>query len=177
MGEARVLSASDRDFFRRIGQIAFSNPFSDDRAQRVRELAGDAMRSGMADSEALNAVIGRRLQALDAEGRIELRRLAADDASCLKPALLFDVYHRHLRSLDALIERQASRRETRVDAPLADRLLGELVPRFRRGRSGAMRRAVSSIAPGVLLHRGRVGGRKPVDETVAPRAVEQRLHS
>lgn len=76
MGEARVLSVSDRDFFRRIGQIVFSNPFSDDRAQRVRELAGDAMRPGMADSEALNAVIGRRLQVLDAEGRIELRRPA-----------------------------------------------------------------------------------------------------
>ncbi|MBL8399413.1 MAG: sigma 54-interacting transcriptional regulator [Candidatus Accumulibacter sp.] len=124
-----ALSAEDRDFFLRVGQIVFSNPFSDDRAQRVREAVGEMMRPGMADSEALKVVIGRRLQALDTTGRIALSTLAAVDARCLKPVFLFDVYHRHLSSIDALIERQASRRETRVEAQLADRLLGELVNR------------------------------------------------
>jgi len=129
VAESLALSAENRDFFRRVGQIVFSNPFSDDRAQRVREAVGGILRPGMADSEALNTVIGQRLQTLDAHGRIQLNALAADDARCLKPVFLFDVYHRHLSSMDALIERQAERRETRVDAPLADRLLGELVNR------------------------------------------------
>ncbi len=129
MASLPALSARDRDFFLRVGKIVFSNPFSDDRAQQVREVAGDVIRPGMADADALNRVIGRRLQGLDTPATVDLNGLTAEDARCLKPVFLFDVYHRHLGGIDALIERQASRRETRVDAALADRLLGELVRR------------------------------------------------
>ncbi|ACV37491.1 sigma 54-interacting transcriptional regulator [Accumulibacter sp.] len=132
MAASQMLTARDRDFFLRVGKIVFANPFSDARARQVREVAGDVMRPGMADAEALMTVISRRLQALDAQGTFALSDLSAEDARCAKPVFLFDVYHRHLAGMDALIERQASRRETRVDATLADRLLGELV---RRGFS------------------------------------------
>ena len=125
----RTLDAQEREFFLRIGKIVFSNPFSDDRAQRVREVAGGVMRPGMADSEALNAVISRHLQALDALGTARMGDFVAEDAARLKPAFLFDVYHRHLADMDALIERQATRRETQLDGAMADRLLGELVAR------------------------------------------------
>ena len=40
MAASQMLSARDRDFFLRIGKIVFANPFSEIRAQQVREVAG-----------------------------------------------------------------------------------------------------------------------------------------
>ena len=89
MAASQMLTARDRDFFLRVGKIVFANPFSDARARQVREVAGDVMRPGMADAEALMTVISRRLQALDAQGTFALSDLSAEDARCAKPVFLF----------------------------------------------------------------------------------------
>jgi transcriptional regulator with AAA-type ATPase domain len=119
------LSASDREFFAALGDVAFLNPFSATRAEMVVRLAPNASLGDLtADREALARVVAPRLEPLLRDGTF--RRLSAEDRRVAEPALLYVCYHRYVPQLDALIERQA-KGGTPLPVPFAGEAIAWLV--------------------------------------------------
>jgi len=108
MGAVRF-SASDREFFAALAEVAFRNPFSAERAQLIVRLAPDAELGDLTkDREALARAVAPRLDALLRLGPTAIEELSAADRTLVEPALLYACYHRHVPAIDALIERQAA---------------------------------------------------------------------
>ena len=96
------LTAAQRDFLARLGEIAFGNPFSAQRAGLVGDLVPGVPLGNLTEyREVLAGVVSRQLASMPAKG------VGAEDRRLMEPALLYVSYHRYVPQLDALIERQA----------------------------------------------------------------------
>lgn len=108
MKPARQLTASERDFFQRLAQFIFSNPFSEPRSRLLTELIpGIRLPALLADHLALSNIVARKLERFDAGGPSRLGDFTADDRPLLETAYLYLTYHHFLEQLDRLIARQA----------------------------------------------------------------------
>jgi DNA-binding NtrC family response regulator len=111
-----MLSGEDRAFFTRVSEAAFANPFGEARAELDRSLAQDAAsRRSKSFADALRAV-EQRLAGL---GPFDLARLEGADRRLLEDAALFDVFHRAVDRLDALIDMQRAAGDRSVRVPFA----------------------------------------------------------
>lgn len=122
------LSAGDRDFFVRLADVVFGNPFSAKRNELIARLAPGAPPADLTgDREALARVVGPRLAPWLRDGMPAVQGLGAADRTLLQPALLYLCYHRNVPQLDALIERQSTQGGTPLAVSFADAAIAELI--------------------------------------------------
>ena len=102
----KQLTSEDREFLSRVRQAAFANPFSPDRETLDYALAGLART--IPAPECLKRVldlVSARILRLDQDGVGRVNALdSLDDRELYETAVLFDVFHRHMDVLDALIQ-------------------------------------------------------------------------
>jgi DNA-binding NtrC family response regulator len=121
------LSDADREFFGALGDVAFGNPFSQQRDKLIVKLAPGAPLGDLtSDPQALARVVAPRLAPL-LQGALAARPLGGEDQRLVEPALLYVCYHRFLSQLDGLIERQAKQGGAALAVPFAEEAIAELV--------------------------------------------------
>src|SRR5579859_7992897 len=102
-----MLSPADREFFARVSEAAFANPFGEERDRIDRNVARAP--KGADRAEVLDRLLVRvrsRLRELRASER---RRLPEPDRTLVEQAILFDLFHRYMEAFDALIQEQVAR--------------------------------------------------------------------
>ncbi|RNC67979.1 MAG: sigma-54-dependent Fis family transcriptional regulator [Desulfuromonadales bacterium] len=118
MSQLKTILTSERDFFAKVAQAAFLNPFSESRDELDRSLAG----AGVERTAALDAVIARvadRSALLRRALGGSLTRIPAADRETVRTVLLFDLYHRFLNSFDRLIREQSAAGDIPCPVPFA----------------------------------------------------------
>lgn len=104
-----MLSSSDRDFYARVSEAAFANPFGEERERIDRSLARAPKGADWAEViERLLVLVRARLQRREASAS-ERRRLPESDRLLVEQAILFDLFHRYRDPFDALIQEQVAR--------------------------------------------------------------------
>jgi DNA-binding NtrC family response regulator len=102
-----MLSSTDRDFFARVSEAAFANPFGEERERIDRSLARAPRSADWAQViERLLVLVRVRLRDVSPSDR---RRLPASDRVLVEQAILFDLFHRYRDAFDALIQEQVGR--------------------------------------------------------------------
>ena len=86
MAEAK-LAARDREFFAALDRIVYGNPFSDERARSILQLAPDVANDLDIDRDTLARLVEPRLGAYPAPGALE--RLPADDRRLVQSGFLY----------------------------------------------------------------------------------------
>ncbi len=120
------LSGSDREFFSTVARAAFLNPFSGEKAELERRIAGtgDGVSNDETNRRAVSAVSARLDKLADSQ-KDDLRRYSADDREILKNAFLFSFYHKYAGAFDELIDKQLKHGEEPVPVPFAGELMEE----------------------------------------------------
>jgi len=130
------LTSSEREFFLLISRAAFANPFSEERDELDRKIAGLDRAAAAGDLQ--ERVLGRlrdRLERLRAAGRADLGLFEGEDRSLLETGILFDSFHRFSPDFDALIGRQEQQGDAPCAAPFAEPLCAEFAAAgFAAGR-------------------------------------------
>lgn len=126
MTKPLALTASDRDFFRSVAQAAVANPFSTEREQLDRKIAGC---DGCNRDELFDLMVQqvtRRLAALQSARSADPLRYTGDDRSLLQTAFQFDIYHRYRDPFDRFILDQQKSGDRSIKLPFGQELLAEL---------------------------------------------------
>jgi len=135
MVQARRLTAADREMFRLVERAVFANPFSAERIEVDRALAGTS--AGAAGADVVESGIARvhaRLERLEATAPVHLDDFGSADRPLVEAALLFDFFYRHQEPFDDHIRRQLASGDAPLAVPFARAALAELQ---RRGFSAA----------------------------------------
>jgi hypothetical protein len=119
------LSGEDRVFFRGLEKSAFTNPFSDERVESDRRVAGSAAEASFETVLGeLLVEVDRRLAALDS---FKTSDFSAEERDLLTIGILFQQYHRCMPQLDLLIEEQMRVGDESCAAPFAAAAFDTLV--------------------------------------------------
>ena len=122
------LSAGDRDFFSRMAEVTYMNPFDPERKRILEQLAGK--RGGKHGEVAFDAILpemNARIARLERQGLNVLPRFAATDRPLVQALFLYQTYHRYLPDFDRLIEEHLRAKDPPV--PFAARLIADLTAR------------------------------------------------
>jgi hypothetical protein len=116
-----------REFFARINQAAFLNPFGDERRNVDLELTGLSAASPQDEIIAnLMARVAEKIEAVIRRKPGGLAGLAGDDGALLRYGMLFFIFHTYCESYDRLIEEQMQN----VTTPQRVTFAGEALKRF-----------------------------------------------
>jgi DNA-binding NtrC family response regulator len=114
------LSAEDREFFVLVSQAASCNPFSDERVEIDRQIAGTMPDLPVAKRvEHLTAAVSEHVKQLESRQSADIRRYADDEREMVRDAVLFDLYHRYMDAFDRLILEQVEAGDESVPVPFA----------------------------------------------------------
>src|SRR3954447_8310549 len=102
---AKPLDVADSDFWRMIAEATFANPFSDQRYELDRQIAGH-FEGENERVELLKSAVCDRAERLVQNGRAHLRHFRGPEREVMRNGFLFEVYHRFYAEFDALIARQ-----------------------------------------------------------------------
>lgn len=120
MSKTIKLSGEDKDFFRLVADAAFSNPFSDERAEMDLKIIGPSARRRDDDRILkLMETVANRVAALDAAGLGDVHRFADEDREIVQIAFLFDAFHQWIDAFDQLILDQIKTGDTPLPVPFA----------------------------------------------------------
>ena len=125
-----MLSQSFRDFFALVADATFTNPFSAQRAEIDRRIAGM-----LSEPDWRKVVpraveqIHRRLVQLDESGPQQIHDFDAADRELMTYTYLFETFHRFARDFDDLIVRQQQRGDDPAPIPFADKAVESLTRR------------------------------------------------
>ncbi len=126
----RELSPQEREFFARVRDAVFANPFSDARVQADLKIIGEPVETAETKRiPRLTDTVHRRLQALEQKGMKRLDQFAGPDQELVEQAFLFDFFHQFIKKFDALIPRQIAAGEKPVKVPFAEEALSLLQSR------------------------------------------------
>ena len=127
MNDKIKLKTEDREFFRLVGKAAFINPFSTERMELNRQIAGVKC---VADEEILKqetiSTVMDRMGQIEAQGKADLRLYTNEDRELILNALLFDVFHRFTDDFDSLILEQIRAGDTPCPVSFAKEVLALL---------------------------------------------------
>lgn len=127
MANKLSLTEKDRAFFLTVAEAAFINPFTQERLDLDKKIAG--LKTAASWDELVPQVIETirgRLQELKNSGQADPDAYNPDDRYLLKTAFLFDIFHDYRNSFDELILRQIKS----GDAPLQVRFAHDLLSRI-----------------------------------------------
>jgi len=126
------LGTEDRDFFGRLSRVIFMNPFSAEREALLGRVSpghtGEALDLDP-NAYAFVAEVNRRIDRLDRRGPCTLDQFGDDDRAAMQPVFLYQVYHRYVADLDAVIHKQLQMKGAAAPVAFAERLLAELARR------------------------------------------------
>ena len=124
------LSASDREFFRRINEVGSTNPFSTKRLELEHRITdGNHETNGEHQVDLVILKVLRRVKALEKAEKANWKRYCEVDSRLVFGALLFDVYHRFTEDFDLLILAQIEAGDRPCKVPFAKDVLGLLCKR------------------------------------------------
>jgi DNA-binding NtrC family response regulator len=104
MASATKIESSDREFFEVVSQIAFCNPFSEQRLELDAKILGRPVGRSLEEHlDEFTSVITARVQKLEAQGRAVVRQYLAADRDLMRTVFLFETYHQFCRNFDQLI--------------------------------------------------------------------------
>lgn len=109
--------------------MSFLNPFSDERERILGRIhaghTGEALRL---DPRAYSLIttVDQRVQRLETKGWTSVAHFSDEDRQFIGPVFLYQVYHRYLLEIDALIQKQLRTKGHAVPVPFARELLGDL---------------------------------------------------
>jgi len=121
-----AISDDDREFFQWVAGAAFVNPFSAERLDLDRKIAGTAFRDETERAEFLKRAVSDRVKRLAAQDRANLRCYSGEDRELMRTVFLFEVYHLFFERLDELVEIQVKAGETPARVAFADETLALL---------------------------------------------------
>ena len=123
------LSSEDRVFFSPLGRVIFMNPFSAEREAVLGAVSpGHAGEALHLDPKAYAFVteVNRRIDRLDQRGLSTVQQFGDRDGEFMRLVFLYQVYHRYVAELDALIHRQLQMKDAAAPVPFAEKLVAEL---------------------------------------------------
>jgi DNA-binding NtrC family response regulator len=124
MTRPNTLSDADREFLRLLAEAASTNPFSDEYFRLQLKIAGcDAAVPAEEQYKRVVARVSEEVQRMEAAGAANVRQYGGDDRQLLRYAIMFDVYHRFLPSLDQIIAAQLAAGERPIPVPFANEAL------------------------------------------------------
>ena len=123
------LAPADREFFGLVTRAAFSNPFTDERADIDRRIAGLTAHDEASIMPAVIDSVTRRVGALESRDAADIRLYPAEDQQVLRYALLFDVFHRFADVFDAYILKDLASGDGNGPVPFARDALNLLAAR------------------------------------------------
>ncbi|HOW96431.1 MAG TPA: sigma 54-interacting transcriptional regulator [Kiritimatiellia bacterium] len=126
MKQSLRIPASDQPLFRLVEAAAVANPFSDDRFEVERKIAGAAGGTAAPIRERAIQKVRERVAGYVRRGRADIRLYPREDAQRLRTVILFDVFHRHIQELDGLIVRQQEAGDAPIEVPFAGTILQEM---------------------------------------------------
>src|SRR6185369_1538679 len=106
MAVKATIPPADREFFQWVAGAAFANPFSDQRYELDRRIAGTKFRNEVERGRFLQRSVGERVHRLESQGKAELRLYSAEDRELMRTVFLFEAYHQFYDQLDQLIDQQ-----------------------------------------------------------------------
>jgi len=126
MPTKKRLEAADRDFFAKVSEAAFANPFGKDRTDLDLKIAGrqSADKNDLLD-EVLHKV-AERVRKLESGGLADIRVYEGNDRQLAEIIFLFDIYHRCLDDFDALILEQTKAGDSPCRVSFAEDVLSML---------------------------------------------------
>lgn len=127
MAPKHHLTTEERTFFSRVNQAVLANPFSDERTDIDRTIAGLFPESSR--EEALLETIreiDHRITLIDQSGRGNIAFFSGTDREILKITYLFVVFHRFLERFDILIADQLKAGKISVPVPFAEEMIAYL---------------------------------------------------
>jgi transcriptional regulator with AAA-type ATPase domain len=125
---ASNLTIAERQFFREVSEAAFANPFSPQRLELDRKIAG----TSLGEPERVHRIrdaVGSRVAKLEESGRAHLKHYSDEEALVMRNVFLFECYHRHCDALDELIEDQLKAGDQPCTVRFARESLGQLAQR------------------------------------------------
>ncbi len=130
----KKLSADQRDFFKQISELAFANPFSEQRERADCRLLQIAPRSldPLQRIERIQALLEQRLQQLQPITEFRITAFQPKDREILDYAWLFYQFHRFQPRFSKFIDAQRQAGDEVLELPFAD----ELIERFRKAGFG-----------------------------------------
>ncbi len=121
------LTTADREFFGKVAKAAFANPFSAERLELDRQIAGAGAAVSRDDLvERVVAGVGERLTVLAGRREADMRFYSGEDREILRIVFLFDVYHRFRKEFDAFILRQIEAGDTPCNIPFTGGIFADL---------------------------------------------------
>src|ERR1043166_6756630 len=99
------LNIPGSDFWRMISEATFANPFSDQRYELDRQIAG-SFEGERERAELLKNAVCARVERLQQEGRAHLRHYSGPEREIMRNGFLFEVFHRFYGDFDTLITKQ-----------------------------------------------------------------------
>lgn len=123
------LGAGDREFFRKVSEAAFANPFGKDRTEMDLRIVGWSQgdQNGVLD-EVLGKVAAR-VRTLESEGLADIRIYEGNDRVLMQTIFLFDIYHRFLEEFDGLIREQSKAGDVPCQVSFASNVLSMITKR------------------------------------------------
>ncbi|HTG80489.1 MAG TPA: sigma 54-interacting transcriptional regulator [Geobacteraceae bacterium] len=128
MKTRKPMTDEEREFFATVAAAAFANPFSRERNEFDRQIAG-MERGDVGREEMVQRVtvrVAERLARLEREGRADLRLYDEAEQRTVGVAFLFNVYHRFRNDLDSFIPVQLRAGDTPCRVPFAREALAML---------------------------------------------------
>ena len=130
MGKRVSLNGAEKDFLHLVSRGAFSNPFSDERDEIDRTLAGvtgDTTREGLL--QRMVARVSDEVGRLATAGKAHVSLYPAEERELVQSAFLFEAFHRFHERLDQFILRQIQEPDRDCPVPFAGEALSLLVSR------------------------------------------------
>src|SRR5688572_30225882 len=125
MAKTLALNLPDADFWRMIAQATFANPFSDQRYELDRQIAGHFQDERQRAELVKNAVCDR-MERLQRNGCAHLRYFRGAEREVMRNGFLFEVYHRFYVQFDELIAKQIAAGDAPCPVPFASDALALL---------------------------------------------------
>ena len=104
--EGDMLSSEERRFFSQVKQAIVTNPFSHERGDIDRDLAGAATGSPEEIFKRLTYRVSNLLETIDKKSRKNRTPVDAEDAELIRYGYLFKIFHQFIDEFDRHIEEQ-----------------------------------------------------------------------
>lgn len=122
------LSTEEKDFFQKVRQAIFTNPFSDERNAVDSQLI-QARPSPNREKhiQRLVQVVNERIRQICPGGHRSIFHFQKGDQKLIQYGMLFHIFHKYCSAFDAHIEEQIERGDSPCKVNFAGQVLGEMI--------------------------------------------------
>ena len=122
MKKKNELKGRDRDFFRLVSRMSFSNPFETKTFDLTNAVAGGQYKTIKILNKHLIERVRQRLGAVVLDSGLSWKAFSGEDKELIRVALLYDTYHNCHDDFDSLILQQIEAGESPCNVPFAEQI-------------------------------------------------------